>query len=287
MDKDLKIHRENYLNVTCYKNSVFKVWSVLLLSSRGLARLRTVRNLPSLTAGGCFQAMWFSGTPPRPAVWQTSRSAWIGEDCILQAFARHLCVTRTLTSHHHSTPPPPPTFEKKFFYSVPCPFEYLLTLDCVVRVQHLLKVRGSVSGLSRGVSLCVSWVGLFCPRVTMWFPDERKEVQLPPLSQMTFVSACSLSSIALSSQSINKCLLSVYHECPVQAGALRVFLRGGRRRTSSDSVWGLLKACYKMDVLWGFIKMTLWRVQNSSVFWSRLFLRIIHKDEYYLMSKVS
>lgn len=58
----------------------------------------------------------------------------------------------------------------------------------------------------------------------MWFPDE-KGGPAASSSQMTFVSACSLSSIALSSQSTR--LLSVYHECPVQAGALRVFLRGG------------------------------------------------------------
>lgn len=156
---------------------------MLLLSSRGLARLWTIRNLPCPAAGDCFQAMWFSRTPPRPAVWQTSRSAWIGEDCVLQAFAHHLCVIGL--SPHTTTAPPlhHPPLKKKFFYSVPCLFEYLVTLDCVVKVQHLLKVRGSVSGFSRGVSLHVSWVGLFCPWVSMWFPDERKEVQLPPLSQ--------------------------------------------------------------------------------------------------------
>lgn len=214
MDKNLKIHRENYLNVTCYKNSVFKVWTVLLLSSRGLARLRTIRNLPSLAAGGCFQAMWFSRTPPRPALWQISQSAWIGEDCILQAFARHLCVTRTLTSHHHSTPPPPPTFEKKFFYSVPCLFEYLLTLDWLK--FSIYSKWGAVLAVFLVVCHCVlAGLDSFVHGWPCGFLMRERRSSCLPSHKMTFVSACSLSSIALSSQSINKCLLSVYHECPV------------------------------------------------------------------------
>lgn len=156
---------------------------MLLLSSRGLARLWTIRNLPCPAAGGLLPGHVVLQDPATPCRVTdiTERLDWRG--LRIASLCPSFVCDRTLTSHHHCTPTPPPTFEKKFFYSVPCLFEYLVTLDCVVKVQHLLKVRGSVSGFSRGVSLHVSWVGLFCPWVSMWFPDERKEVQLPPLSQ--------------------------------------------------------------------------------------------------------
>lgn len=176
MDKDLKIHKEYYLNVICYKNSVFKVWTIMILNPRGLARLWNLRLigscLPSLQGAALRPNAQDLGTPCGVTHitehLELARTA-CSKPFRIFVFACHLCVTGILTSPH---------FKKNSLGL------YLACL-CIYWPQcsqsPAFTQSGSVSCFSSGVSLRIIWMDCFGG--SMWFPDERKEVQLHSLSQ--------------------------------------------------------------------------------------------------------
>lgn len=162
----------------CYKNSVFRVWTIMILNPRGLARLWNLRLI-----GSCLPSSQGAALRPNAQDLDTpcgvthitehlelARTA-CSKPCRIFVFFCHLCVTRILTSPH---------FKKKFSWFVPCLFVYLLT-----SVQSKFSIYAKwVAAVAVSLVVChctlSGWTALW---VSMWFPDERKEVQLHSLSQ--------------------------------------------------------------------------------------------------------
>ena len=215
------------------------------------------QGLPSFFAGGCSKAKWFSRTWACPVVWQTSQSTWNWLGLRVPSplgflFLPVICVLLGFSPH--------PTLKKNSLGL------YLACL-CIYwpqcKVQHLRKVSESVSCFSSAVSLRIIWDGLLCGYPCGFLMRERRSSCIHSHT-MTFVSAWSLSNIALSSQSINKYLLSAYYECPVVCWVLWgiFFKKGerGERERNGDRYLRSLKACYhEIDMLWGFLKMNFCR----------------------------
>lgn len=145
----------------------------------------------------------------RPVVWHTSQSTWNWLGLRVASplgflFLPVICVLLGFSPH--------PTLKKILLV---CTLPVCVFIDLsAVKVQHLCKVSGSVSCFSSGVSLRIIWMDCFVGYPCGFLMRERRSSCIHS-HKMTIVSAWSLSNIALSSQSINKYLLSAYYECPV------------------------------------------------------------------------